>query len=133
MAGVDPRKHVLKVVKNIYGGKDAGRTWNKYLVDKLRQVGFKPSQFDDCVFFKGNVMYTLYTDDSILAGPDPKELDQVIEDMKGTGLQLTSEAGISDFLGVNISERQPDSSYHLTQPRLIDNILKELEALIMIW
>ena len=34
-------------------------------------------------------MYVLYTDDSILAGPDKDGLEQVIEDLENTGLQIT--------------------------------------------
>jgi hypothetical protein len=32
--------HCLHVLKNIYSGKDAGRTWNQYLVKGLRELGF---------------------------------------------------------------------------------------------
>ena len=31
----NPKYHVLKLLKNIYGQKQAGREWNSYLVDKL--------------------------------------------------------------------------------------------------
>ena len=69
--GGNTKDYVLKVKRNIYGQKQAGRVWNKYLVDKLiNQVGFKQSKVDKCVFYKGSTMYVLYTDDSILAGPN---------------------------------------------------------------
>jgi hypothetical protein len=67
-----------------------------------------------------------YTENSILAGPDEQELDQIIEDMKGAGLvDLTVEGDLSDFLGVEISRKQ-DGTIHLTQPHLIDSILADL-------
>ena len=66
----NPKDYVLKLNKNVYGQKQAGRVWNKYLVNELvNEIGFKQSEVDTCVFYKGNVMYVLYTDDSILAGP----------------------------------------------------------------
>ena len=72
-------EHVLKVEKNIYGQKQAGRVWNQHLVRKLaNDVGFTQSEHDKCLFYKGNVIYLLYTDDSILTGPDDDELDQVM-------------------------------------------------------
>jgi len=64
-------------------------------------------------------------DDSILMGPDLQELDKIIEDMKRGGLDLTVKGDISDFLGVNIQCHQ-DGTVHLTQPHLIDSILKVL-------
>jgi hypothetical protein len=41
----------------------------KYLVDKLiNELKFKQSKINECVFYRGNELYVLYTDDSILAG-----------------------------------------------------------------
>ena len=64
--------------------------------------------------FRGNVIYALYTGDSILAGPDDNELNKVICNMKSTGLELTKEGNLSDFLGVNI-DRKADGTIHLMQ------------------
>ena len=126
MEGIDPKQHVLEIHKNIYGGRDAGRTWYLYLKDKLvNECGFRPSKFDECVFYRGKAMYVLYTDDSILSGPDKQELEKIVEDMKAAKLELTVEGDVSDFLGVNI-QRNNDGSFVLTQPKLIDSILEDL-------
>jgi Reverse transcriptase (RNA-dependent DNA polymerase) len=119
------KDYVLKIRKNIYGQKQAGRVWNKHLVERLKSVGFTQSAIDECVFYRGKSIYVLYTDDSILAGPDSNELDQIIADMKAAKLDLTVEGDICDFLGVRIA-RDPDGTVHLTQPHLIDRILKDL-------
>ena len=123
--GATSKDYLLQIHKNIYGQRQAGRVWNKYLVEKLIRIGFHQSQHDECVFFKGRAMYVLYTDDSILAGPDPDELDSIMKQIRGVGLKITSEGGIEDFLGINV-EQQPDGSYTLTQTRLIDSILEDL-------
>ena len=47
--GHDQSTHVLKLKKNIYGQKQAGRVWNQYLNAKLLQLGWKRSGIDDCV------------------------------------------------------------------------------------
>ncbi len=70
-------------------------------------------------------MYVLYADDSILAPPDERDIQQVINDILETGLTITEEGDLQDFLGVNIS-RGPDKLFHLTQPNLIFQILKGL-------
>ena len=117
LAGKDSENYVLKLHKNTYGQKNAGRVWNEYLVKKLKQIGFKQSKIDECVFYKGKVMYVLYTDDSILAGPDQKEIQNIIKLMKQVKLDVTEEGTLEDFLGVNIS-RKTDGSIPLTQPNL---------------
>ena len=93
---------VLKVKKNIYGQKQAGRVWNKYLIKRLKKIGFVPSDHDECIFYRGNCIYLLYTDDSILAGPCNKDIDQVVQDLRDAGINLTDEGTLQDFLGVNI-------------------------------
>ena len=57
--------YVLKLKKNLFGQKQAGRVWNQHLVNKLKEVGFIPSEIDECLFYKGKSVFVLYTDDSI--------------------------------------------------------------------
>ena len=95
----------------------------KYLVSK---AGFVQSKVDDCVLYKGNVIYVLYTDDSILFAPTQKEVDNCIADIQATGLNITVEGNIKDFLGVNI-EHCPDGTFNFSQPHLINKILKALQ------
>jgi len=121
----DSEEQVLKLKKNIYGQKQAGRVWNQHLVKALKRIGFKVSKIDECLFYKGSSVFVLYTDDSILAGPNHEELDSIIEEMKETGLNITVEGDISDFLGVQIN-RGEDGTFVLNQPHLIDSITKEL-------
>jgi hypothetical protein len=120
------RDYVLQLHKNVYGQKQAGRVWNQHLVKKLtKELKFEQSKVDECVFYRGTTMYALYTDDSILAGPDQKEINQIIKEMEKVKLDITVEGDLQDFLGVNI-ERMPDGSINLTQPHLIDQILDDL-------
>ena len=77
-------------VKN--GQPQSGQVWNQYLTDILiNKVGFVQSKVDECVFYCGNVMYVLYTDDSILAGTDQNKIDKVIDDIKKAKLDITVE------------------------------------------
>jgi hypothetical protein len=121
-------EQVLRIKKNIYGSKQAGRVWNNHLTSKLIEIGFKQSDVDPCVYYRGKSVYVLYTDDSLLAGPDQQELDQIIQDMKDAELDLTVEGDIGDFLGVKI-ERQENGSFILSQPHLIESTLKDLRLL----
>jgi hypothetical protein len=72
------------------------------------------------------MIYVLYTDDSILAGPDLKEIEETVQQMKEAGLDITIEGELTDFLGVNINRHENDGTIQLTQPHLIHQILKDL-------
>ena len=67
----------------------------------------------------------LYTDDSIITGPDQDEINQVIKEIQEARLNITVEGTIKDFLGVNI-EHQKDGTIEFTQPHLIDKVLSAL-------
>ena len=50
--GVHRSSHCLKLKKNLYGSRQAGRVWNQHLVNGLVNVlKFKQSAVDECVFY----------------------------------------------------------------------------------
>ena len=111
---------MLHVKNNLYGQKQSGRVWNQHLHKKLTEdIGFKQSEINECLCYKGRCLYVLYTDDSILCGPDSDELDKVTQELKDAGLDITCESDMGDFLGVKI-DKQEDGKLHMSQPHLID-------------
>ena len=124
--GADRKTVVLKLHRNLYGQKQAGRVWYQYLRKRLiNQARFVPSKHDECLFFRGRVLYALYIDDSILGAPSRQELDEAITAIKDANLQITLEGDLADFLGVKI-ERTSEKEIIFTQPHLIDDILNDL-------
>lgn len=57
--------HVLKLLKNIHGQKQVGRVWNLYLKEHIIKIISISSSYDECLFFRGNVMFVVYVDDGI--------------------------------------------------------------------
>ena len=124
--GVDKKDVVLKLHRNLYGQKQAGHVWYEYLCNRLvTKAGFVQSKHDECLFYRGNVMYALYIDDSILGAPTRKELDTAIKVIQDAKLHITLEGDLANFLGVKI-ERKSKTEIICTQPHLIDNILNDL-------
>ena len=82
--------YYLKLHKNVYGKKQAGRVWYKYMTENITEkLGFERSQVDECVFYIGKKIYVLQTGDSILAGPDKEYIEQVIKDLQKANLEVT--------------------------------------------
>ncbi len=123
--GRDAKDYVIKIHRNIYGQKQAGRVWNKFLSNKLvNELGFKQSKVDKCVYYRGKTLYVLYTDDSLLAGPDKDEIQTIIDELQQMAkLQITVEGDLADFLGVSI-KRKTDGTIHL-----IEQILQDLRMM----
>ena len=81
--GVDRKDVFLKLHRNLYGQKQVGHVWYEYLHKRLvTKAGFVQSKHGECLFYRGNVMYALYIDDSILGAPSHKELDAAIKQFK---------------------------------------------------
>jgi hypothetical protein len=115
----------LKLEKNLYGQKQAGRVWYLHLKKNLLKLGFKPSQHDECIFYYGKTIFIVYTDDTILLGPDKNEIDQLVEKLEKT-FKIEDQGNLSDYLGIKI-ERKPDGTLEWTQPTLTQSILKDLK------
>jgi Reverse transcriptase (RNA-dependent DNA polymerase) len=116
--------HVLKLVKNLYGQKQAGRVWNQHLHGELLDIGWRQSKIDECLYYKGNVMFVVYVDDGILVYPSQDKVNEELEILKKR-FTISVEGTLSDYVGVNI-EWTEDGRILMTQPNMIRSILKEM-------
>ena len=125
--GISRRTHALKLLRNVYGQKQAGRVWNRYMDQGMREIGFKPSAFDQCLYYRGPMVFLVYIDDCIVFGPDNRSIDAVVKDLRACshGFTVDDQGDIGDFLGIQV-QKLSDGSIKLTQPQLIDDIIKDL-------
>ena len=129
--GAQRSTHVLKLKKNIYGQKQAGRVWNKHLCQGLTNIGFKSSKVDDCVYYRGNVIFAFFVDDGLWFSPDAEAIDQAIKNLingkkVGTKFDIEDRGDVTDYLGTNF-EKLPDGRVLLSQPHLIEQIIQDVK------
>jgi hypothetical protein len=124
VGGHSRSSHVLKLLKNIYGGKAASRIWVEHLKKGLLEIGFVQSVADPCVFYHGKLIFLHFVDDCICLSPEAADVDKFLADLRRTGFNVTDEGQISDYLGVKV-EMLPDGRIKLS-PHLIDQILEDL-------
>ena len=123
--GIHRSTHCLKLKKNLYGSRQAGRVWNQHLVNGL--VGtllFKQSKVDECVFYRGTTVLLIYVDDGILCGQSASEIQTIIAEL-GALFNVTDEGEIDAYLGVKVA-RPANDTIELTQPHLIQQILDDM-------
>ena len=125
--------HVLKLVKNIYGGRNSGLVWNQYLNKGLVNIGFQKSAVDECVYYRGSTIFLNYVDDGILIDPDDSKIDNVIRELQdiklaGEKYKIDDQGDIKDYLGINF-EYNDDGSVLLSQPHLIQQIVEDVKIL----
>jgi hypothetical protein len=125
-AGVHRKTHCLKLKKNLYGSRQAGRVRNQHLVHGLvNAMKFKQGVIDECVFYGGMTVLLIYVDDGILSGTSAKEIQTIIHQL-GQLFNITDEGESDLYLGVKIS-RPTSETIELKQPHLIQQILDNMD------
>jgi hypothetical protein len=118
------RSHVLKILKNLYSQKQAGKVWNDYMNHTvIKELGCTRSRVDQCLYYHDQTLFCVYVDDGIFGGPNAEDIDKLKKRM-GKVFEMTDEGDLSDYLGVNI-DHQEDGSIEMTQPHLIDPLVED--------
>jgi hypothetical protein len=112
------KNYILKLLANIYGQKQAGCVWNSYLVTKLREINFKQSLIDECIFYRDDVIFIVYVDDGIFLEPSDQQLRDIINKLHNFKLSIEDQGHLADHVGVNIKKLK-NGIIELTQQALI--------------
>ena len=125
--GMTRKSHMLQLKCNMYGQKQAGRVWNQYMDQGMRTIGFTPSKFDPCLYYRNSIIFLVYIDDCIVSGPNNKAIDEVVTNLHNStqSFTLNDQGEVCIFLGIQI-QKLDDGSIILTQPQLIDSIIQDL-------
>ena len=119
---------VLKLRKNLYGLKDAGRTWWECLAEGLKDLGFRSTDNDQCVWKKKGIIVIVYVDDCLIFGRSEKDVKKVSDEI-GRKFVITDEGEtIQEYLGVKITHND-DGSFRMYQPYLIERIIKSIPGM----
>jgi len=127
--------YCLRLHKNLYGQKQAGRVWNQFLHEGLIARGFVQSNVDMCVYYRNSVVLLLYVDDGIFIGPNQQDIDEAYQLLSKVFVDaqciehrayvMTDEGDLVDYLRVKI-DRLENGLIKLSQPHLIQQILDDL-------
>jgi hypothetical protein len=120
----------VKLIKAIYGLKQAGKLWNDLITTALIDFGFIQSKADACVFTKRSedeeTNIVLHVDDLLVTTNNSiyaKQLHQHLSDKFGTVNDVTES---QTHLGILI-DKLSDGCLKLSQPGYIDHICDILD------
>jgi hypothetical protein len=120
--------YVCLLLKNIYGLKQAARTWFEYLRDSLVDsednggFGFTQSAVDPCIFHKEGFSLIVWVDDCLIFMKKKDLADTLIKDLQRQ-FTLTVEEDISAYLGIQMKWDKDNGEVTMSQPFLIKRIL----------
>ncbi len=122
----------LCMKRSIYGLNYAPRLWWEHILKALKELGLKPSQHDQCLFYRKELMIVLYVDDAGITVPMTELIDEFINGLKAKGFELTKEGSFSEFLGIKFEEDTAAGSITMTQTGLIKKIITTTKWKIVI-
>lgn len=96
------KTHALKLLKNLYGGRQAGKVWADVLADKLVSCGYKRLMIDECVWYKDDIVFFFYVDDGIFVSMKDADVQKEIHSLRHANLQIEDQGHPNDYVGVKI-------------------------------
>ena len=124
----EQEKKVCKLVKSLYGLKQALKQWHEKFDNIMMSYGFKINEYDKCVYVKDNehgyVIICLYVDNMLIVGSDDKMITST-KTMLNSRFHMKDMGLLDVILGIKIIR----TSYGLilSQSHYVDNILRKFD------
>jgi hypothetical protein len=117
---------ILKLDRSLYGLKQAASCWYDKLKVGLLDLGWlQPiALLEPCLFVKDGIICLVYVDDCLFFGRDEAKICSLIKEIEDSSFTLTIEDDVYAFLGVEVQFDEVNKSVSLTQPGLINKIIK---------
>lgn len=117
---------VLKLLKAIYGIKQAPRLWNQKFTKRLQELGFHRCEHDHSLWSSDTLMVLIYVDNDLAAAKRPEVLSNFKSDLC-TQFEMTDMGPVSTFLNIQIVRQETEGSiqYGMKQSHYIDKIVED--------
>jgi hypothetical protein len=119
---------VMRLMKSIYGMKQASRIWNQTFHDAVSQWGFERLECEWCVYRRnsptGTTIFALHVDDIIAAGSSPDETNH-LRDLLKSKWEITELGEPKLALGIAITRDLETRTISLSQTAKIDQLVNE--------
>lgn len=120
------REWVYKLLKSLYGLKQAAKNWYSALYKALMELGFTRCEADHGVFYKevgkDIIIFLVHVDDGMVTGSDVKLIKRFKEDMHAK-YRLTDLGAVNWLLGIKITRDLINKTISLSQHAYIDAII----------
>ena len=119
---------VMKLMKSIYGMKQAGRIWNQSFHKAVSEWGFEHLECEWCVYRRtsptGTIIFVVHVDDILAVSSTPEENDR-FRDLLKSKWEITQLGEPRLVLGIAISRDRSNRTISLSQTTKIDQLTEE--------
>nr|GEW14323.1 ribonuclease H-like domain, reverse transcriptase, RNA-dependent DNA polymerase [Tanacetum cinerariifolium] len=121
---------VYRLIKSLYGLRQAPRAWNIKLDNTLKSLDFKKCALEQAIYTKtskdSTLLIGIYVDDLIITGTPKKEIDKFKAQMEEK-FEMSDLGLLAYYLGIEVTQTNGDIS--IRQSAYANKILKEAEML----
>jgi len=120
------RNLVCKLLRSLYGLKQAARIWNQKIHAFLLKIGFIRSSADPCLYIdvKRSVYITIWVDDLLIAGKNGRDIANTKAKLSGE-FEMKDLGELTHFLGMRISRN--NGTITIDQAAYIRQILERFK------
>lgn len=119
---------VCKLMKPLYGLKQAGRQWHLRLDGFLKSLGMKQTTADPCLYVKKEaeemIMIVVYVDDLLISSGSVTLLDQTKRSL-GKEFDIRDLGEVSNILGINVKREDATGGIEMSQRTYIERLLEK--------
>jgi Reverse transcriptase (RNA-dependent DNA polymerase) len=126
-----PRRHTadapeyVRLLKSIYGLKQAGKLWYENIRAVLIKDGFSQSTGDECVFRKDDMDVVIHVDDILASTTERKSVDLLLSMLNNAYGEVRETTSTGTHLGIHW-EVVGKGDIKISQPGYIHKILTDL-------
>jgi hypothetical protein len=118
---------VMRLMKSIYGMRQAGRIWNHTFDKAVKELGFRRISSEWCVYCRdtehGTIIFVVHVDDIISAASVPEENARFKDELR-TKWDITDLRPAKFALGIAIDRDETTKAICISQMAFIDRILE---------
>jgi len=103
------KNYCLKLIKNLFGQKQAGRVWNQHLHKGLTEIGFVQSEYEECLYFRNKTIQLVYVDDFIIMSQTESDVNKVFHDIQAAGFDINCVGTLNEYLGIEVQQQRNDN------------------------
>jgi hypothetical protein len=119
---------VMKLMKSIYGMKQASRVWNRTFDKAVKAWGFERLSSEWCIYRRqtptGTIIFAVHVDDIISASSSPEENERFKSLLKEKW-DISDLGPIKFALGIAVSRDLQNGTISISQTALIDRIIDQ--------
>jgi hypothetical protein len=119
---------IWRLLKPIYGLKQAGRQWKKKLDATMAELGFTKSAADECLFIKREngviiLVVVVYVDDLTAAGPKREKI-VAFKSSLGELVEIKDLGELKYILGIEVTRDRKARTIRLNQTAYLLDVLR---------